>query len=281
VTSQVAGRHRRPLTSPVVPVLPVWGGWGGLARAGPHARPGAYLSARIPAGLRGLHGGPLFRPPGTRRAGHTPAEDRRVFTLTVSAGLAGITAAALVGSLAPLNSTWAAASGSGLPGSPPQASTPWSADTLGSLSGVLGRQEQTSPTPTPTRPSGGRHRKSQHHGPGAAGTSAVARTAAPAPEVEVSYFVDREWTDGFQGQVRVVNHGTRPITGWQAVVALPRDRVTWFWNASGSVRHHVMGLHPQSAAEVVPAGGTLSVFFTATGPETTPQACAFDGVSCG
>jgi hypothetical protein len=263
-----------------VPVAP---GWLVLERPGAHARPGAYLSARIPAGLRGLHGGPLFRPPGSRRAGHTPAEDRRVFTLTVSAGLAGITAAALVGSLAPLNSTWAAAPGSGLPGSPPQASTPWSADTLGSLSGVLGPRQQPGPgqAATSTRPPGGRHRKRQTHGPGAAGTSAVARTAVPAPEVEVSYFVDREWTDGFQGQVRVVNHGTRPLTGWQAVIALPRDRVTWFWNASGSVRHHVMRLHPQSAAEVVPAGGTLSVFFTATGPATTPQACAFDGVSCG
>ncbi|MGD0243515.1 MAG: cellulose binding domain-containing protein [Streptosporangiaceae bacterium] len=241
MTSQVAGRHRRRLTSPVV---------------------------------RGPHGGRRFRPPGTRRAGHTPAEDRRVFTLTLSAGLAGITAAALVGSLAPLNSTWAADRGSG-----PVSSPPWSADTLGSLSGVLGPQEQTSPTST--RPPGGRHRKSHNHGPGAAGTSAVARIAAPAPEAEVSYFVDREWTDGFQGQVRVVNHGTRPITGWQAVIALPRDRVTWFWNASGSVRHHVMRLHPQSVAEVVPAGGTVSMFFTATGPETTPRACAFDGVSCG
>lgn len=41
-------------------------------------------------------------------------------------------------------------------------------------------------------------------------------------------------------------------------------------------------LRPLSADEVVPAGGgTLSVFFTATGPETTPQACAFDGISCG
>jgi hypothetical protein len=101
------------------------------------------------------------------------------------------------------------------------------------------------------------------------------------PQVVVSYVVDREWAGGFQGQVRVVNHGPQPIAGWQAVIALPRDRVTWFWNASGFVSHHIMLLRPLSADEVVPAGGTLSVFFTATGPETTPQACAFDGIYCG
>jgi endoglucanase len=107
-------------------------------------------------------------------------------------------------------------------------------------------------------------------------------TAGSGPQVVVSYVVDREWAGGFQGQVRVVNNGTQPIAGWQAVIALPRDRVTWFWNASGFVSHHIMLLRPLSADEVVPAGGgTLSVFFTATGPETTPQACAFDGIYCG
>ena len=115
-------------------------------------------------------------------------------------------------------------------------------------------------------------------GTGTAGTG----TAGTGPQVVVSYVVDREWPGGFQGQVRVVNNGTQPIAGWQAVIALPRDRVTWFWNASGFVSHHIMLLRPLSADEVVPAGGgTLSVFFTATGPETIPQACAFDGISCG
>ena len=120
-------------------------------------------------------------------------------------------------------------------------------------------------------------------GTGTAGSgTAGSGTAGSGPQVVVSYVVDREWAGGFQGQVRVVNNGTQPIAGWQAVIALPRDRVTWFWNASGFVSHHIMLLRPLSADEVVPAGGgTLSVFFTATGPETTPQACAFDGIYCG
>lgn len=287
VTSRAAGRHRRRLTFPLSPVMPL------LEHPGAHVRPAAQ------------------------------SDDRRTFTLVMSAGLAGVTAAALVGSLAPLASTWSADGGSGaMPGAAagavpgatsgvtsgsPQASLPWSADPLGGPSGLLVSPQppRAGPVPASTRPlgdltqgKGGRHRKGQKQGhgdgrshghsssrppgpPAATGTSAQARTAGSAPPVVVSYVLDREWADGFQGQVRVVNRGPQPIAGWQAVIALPSDRVTSFWNASGVVSHHIMLLRPASTAEVVPAGGTLSVFFTATGPETTPQACAFDGISCG
>jgi hypothetical protein len=281
----------------------------------------------------------LFESPGAHRG--ALARDRRAFTMALSASLAGVTAAVLVGSLAPLNSTWAADRGSGaaagpsqvpvpgsaVPGSAvPGSAVPWSVSSLGALAGPAVSQQPPSRAgqlPTSTRPhdgltagKGGKHRKgrtggnghdhghhrgrqpSQHGQPGAAagmgaGTGTTGSgttgsgttgsgTAGSGPQVVVSYVVDREWAGGFQGQVRVVNNGTQPIAGWQAVIALPRDRVTWFWNASGFVSHHIMLLRPLSADEVVPAGGgTLSVFFTATGPETTPQACAFDGISCG
>ena len=258
---------------------------------------------------------PLLEHPGAHVRSAVQSDDRRTFTLVMSAGLAGVTVAALVGSLAPLASTWPADGGSGaMPGAAtgaaggsPQASLPWSADPLGGASGLLvsPRPPRAGQAPASTRPlgdltrgKGGRHRKRQNQGhgdgrnhghgssrppgaPAAAGTSAQARTAGSAPPVVVSYVLDREWADGFQGQVRVVNHGPQPIAAWQAVIALPSDRVTSFWNASGVVSHHIMLLRPASTAEVVPAGGTLSVFFTATGPETTPQACAFDGISCG
>ena len=117
VTSRASGRHRRRLTLQI-----------------------------SPSSL-------LFESPGAHRG--ALARDRRAFTIALSASLVGVTAAVLIGSLAPLNSTWAADRGSGAAGN------------------------------------------------GAAGN------------------------------------------------------------------------------EVVPAGGTLSVFFTATGPETTPRACAFDGIPCG
>lgn len=276
MTSRAAGRHRRRLTSQISP---------------------SSLLFAYPDG-----------------AGGAPSRDRRAFTLALSASLVGVAGAALVGSLAPLNSTWAADRGSGAAGSAaaaglPQVDVPWSASPLSSLTGpaVLRRPPGAGQVPTSTRPlydltsgKGGKHRtartaggrnRGHHRGrragqPGiaaaATGTGASARAARSGPRVVVSYLIDREWAGGFQGQVRVVNNGARPITGWQAVIALPRDRVTWFWNASGFVSHHIMLLRPLSADEVVPAGGgTLSIFFTATGRETTPQACAFDGIPCG
>ena len=278
----------------------------------------------------------LFESPSAHR--DALARDRRAFTVALSASLVGVTAAVLVGSLAPLNSTWAADRGSGTAASPPPvsvpgssvpgssvpgstvagAAVPWPVSSLGALAGPAVSQQPPSRAgqlPTSTRPhdgltsgKGGKHRKGRtrgngrdhgHHrghqpgqpgaaaagmgaGTGTAGSgTAGSGTAGSGPQVVVSYVVDREWAGGFQGQVRVVNNGTQPIAGWQAVIALPRDRVTWFWNASGFVSHHIMLLRPLSADEVVPAGGTLSVFFTATGPETTPQACAFDGIYCG
>ena len=290
VTSRASGRHRRRLTLQI-----------------------------SPSSL-------LFESPGAHRG--ALARDRRAFIMALSASLAGVTAAVLIGSLAPLNSTWAAdrgsgatgngaagsgAAGSGAAGEPGQVDVPWSASLLGSLTGPAGLSvpKQSPPragqVPGSTRPlgdltsgKGGKHRKGRTGGDGrdhghhrgrqpgqpgiagaAAGTGAGAGTAGSVPPVVVSYVVDREWAGGFQGQVRVVNNGPRPITGWQTVIALPRDRVTWFWNASGFVSHHIVLLQPLSADEVVPAGGTLSVFFTATGPETTPQACAFDGIPGG
>ena len=42
-----------------------------------------------------------------------------------------------------------------------------------------------------------------------------------------------------------------------------------------------MLLGPVSPGQVVPPGGTLDVVFAAAGPETVPQACAFDGTLCG
>ncbi len=280
--------------------------------------------------MRARPGGEHVRPGPRVLAG-----DRRTFTLALSAGLAGVTAAALFGSLAPLHSTWTASGGSGggsgAAGGPPQVNVPWAAVPLGSPAGSPVSQPPPRPGPVPasTRPVNdrapgkpsphqqptthqqhqqhqqptvhqqhqqpGTHRKTAAHrkvgahrkgqpdpGTTATGMTAGAHDGGSAPPVVVSYLVDREWAGGFQGQVRIVNRGPRPIAGWQAIIALPRDRVTWFWNAGGLVSHHVMLLQPAGAAEVVAAGGgTLSVFFTATGPETTPLACAFDGVPCG
>jgi len=56
--------------------------------------------------------------------------------------------------------------------------------------------------------------------------------------------------------------------------------VTAVQNAGGLVSHGILLLQPADVAEVVPPGGTLNVFFVAEGVETTPAACAFNGIAC-
>jgi len=98
----------------------------------------------------------------------------------------------------------------------------------------------------------------------------------------VRYLVDRQGAGGFQGHVHVVNNGTQPIAAWQIVIALPGDTVTSIRNAGGFVSNRIMLLQPAEAGQVVPpGGGTLDVFFVAQGTETTPAACAFNGILCG
>ncbi len=111
-----------------------------------------------------------------------------------------------------------------------------------------------------------------------AASSAV--TAAP-PAVSVRYVVVAQYDGQFEGEVTVENNGTAPISGWQIVVALPGDQITSFSNASGYVSNNILVLQPAYGAAAVAAGGTLSVYFTAVGSQTTPAACAFNSIVCG
>jgi hypothetical protein len=81
--------------------------------------------------------------------------------------------------------------------------------------------------------------------------------------------------------VQVVNNGAQPIGGWQVIIALPGDTVRSVRNASGYVSNGILLLQPAAASQVVPpSGGTLNVFFVVQGPQTAPQACAFNGIAC-
>ena len=243
--------------------------------------------------------------------------DQRAFATALSATLAGVAAAALFGAFAPLHSSWMTGGRHGAAGGlPPQASAPWSAAPLGSPSGqATPRSPSAPPTPpgpprhtgqaaTSTRPPGQalapRTGRSASVGPGISSTTAASAgtrastgtrtstasrsssaTARPESKVVVRYLVDSQGFGGFQGQVQVVNDGTQPIAGWQIVIALPGDTVTAVQNAGGFDSNGILLLQPADAAEVVPPGSTLNVFFVAEGTETIPAACTFNGIACG
>ena len=123
--------------------------------------------------------------------------------------------------------------------------------------------------------------------PIAASSATASPVATPSdtnpaqPAVTVTYLVVAQGDGQFEGEVTVVNNGSAPISGWQIVVALPGDQVTSFSNASGDVSDDILLLQPQSDADAVAAGGTLSVSFTAIGWDTTPELCTFDSIACG
>jgi hypothetical protein len=113
--------------------------------------------------------------------------------------------------------------------------------------------------------------------------SAMATPSASAtqPTVAVIYRVVSERDGGLVGEVKVINTGYSAISRWQLVVALPYDQFTAVSdNASGYASHHILLLQPATYADSVPAEGTLSVFFAAYGTQTTPEACAFNDISC-
>ncbi len=318
MTSRSAGRHRKGVSTQRPPGLP----W--LEYPAGDSAPGVFLnSGVVPNGspLFSPNGRPLFSPAGGRRALRAAmARDRRAFALALSAAVAGVTAAVVFGSFAPLHSTWMADGGPGAAGGlPPQTPVPWSAAPLGSPSGAPVPQDPPRrPGERPASPRLPRHKlrprtsrdtgTRQEAGARAnvsAGKGAGARTsvgagtqtstgrgagnssprsprhARPAPKVVVRYLVDRQWPGGFQGQVQVVNNGAQPIADWQVVVALPDDTVTSIRNASGCASDHILLLRPASTAQVVRPGGTMDVFFVAAGAETAPEACAFNGTLCG
>lgn len=125
----------------------------------------------------------------------------------------------------------------------------------------------------------------QPQGPGSAQAPPTPRVSSSAasrgPTISVRYLVPGQSFEGFEGEVVVVNNGQEPLSGWQIVVALEGDTVTSVENASGFVSNGILLMQPNAGAAAVPPGGTLRVFFTAEGTQTTPLACAFNGITCG
>jgi hypothetical protein len=123
--------------------------------------------------------------------------------------------------------------------------------------------------------------------PIAASSVTVSPVAAPSDTnsaqagVTVNYLIVAQYDGQFEGEVTVVNNGSAPISGWQIVVALSGDQITSFSDASGYVSNDILLLQPASDADALAAGGTLSVYFTAVGQQTTPDVCTFNSVSCG
>jgi hypothetical protein len=156
------------------------------------------------------------------------------------------------------------------PFAPPGGTSPGAARSNGG-----GGSRQATPAATTGRPAGA----------SPASSAAATRAAQVAPAVSavvVTFSVTSRSAGIFQGQVQIVNDGTRPLADWQVAVALPGDRVVAVANASGLVVRGILLLEPASGAAPVPAGsGVLNVFFVAVGSQPVSGACTFNQVPCG
>jgi len=267
VTGRAAGRHRVP-------------------PHGSQRRSPSLLLVDYPAGDGPVAGCQVrtFAPAAGRRAGLRSVGRDGALAVALSC----LAAAVLVGIA--VHSPGAAAGGNAAPGAPqpgaPQPGLPQPGPPQpGSL---LPQPGATSPGPV-TSPD----RAHRSAGPGRRRTATVQARPQPViqtrplaaprqPSVVVRYLVASKGPAGFQGEIQVTNNTAQPIWSWQIVVTLYDDAVTSFTNADGFFSNGILVLSPASPAQVAPPdGGVLDVFFTAAGFQTVPQACAFDGISCG
>ncbi|MGD0245030.1 MAG: hypothetical protein ABSB59_32530 [Streptosporangiaceae bacterium] len=225
------------------------------------------------------------------------AADRRFLA---AVAIAAVALAVLVGTSLPLRSTQAS------PGRPPVtagiAPRSPSASAASPSSATPGSSSASLPAGSTASPRGTRPGAARSPGAGAGGVTspatvratASARPAARATAtrratkparatsaVVVTFSVTSEGGGFFEGQVQIVNDGTKPLAGWQVSVALPGDRVVAVARATGFVIHGILLLDPASgAAPVPPGGGVLDVVFVAVGSPPLPGACTYNQTPC-
>jgi mannan endo-1,4-beta-mannosidase len=86
------------------------------------------------------------------------------------------------------------------------------------------------------------------------------------------------WSGGLQGQVVVRNTGSSALNGWRTGWTLPSgEAITNLWNGTLTQSGQAVTVTNASYNAAVPAGGTVTVGFTAT---TTNSSNSPISVSC-
>lgn len=108
-------------------------------------------------------------------------------------------------------------------------------------------------------------------------TTAPPTTTPPTTQPTASagctaaYSVTSSWQGGFQGQVTVTNTGSAPTSGWSLAWTFPGDqKISNLWNGSYTQTGQQVGVTNAAYNGAIPASGTTTVGFTATGSAGTP-----------
>lgn len=126
---------------------------------------------------------------------------------------------------------------------------------------------------------------SRHHRPSprptpSADLAPIARAPANS-QVSIGFSASKKWHGGFEGQLTIVNHSSEIINTWRITITLPKDHVTSVWDAVEQIDGDALTLRPTSWDPPISAGGSLSMYFVARGPTTSPTSCTYNGSPCG
>ncbi|MFH8974395.1 cellulase family glycosylhydrolase [Streptomyces sp. NPDC017890] len=105
----------------------------------------------------------------------------------------------------------------------------------------------------------------------------------PGATCSVGYRVVGEWPGGFQGEIAVRNTGTAPISPWTLAFAFPDGQtITNMWGGTPAQDAGAVRVAPASYTATIPAGGTVTLGFTAQkgGTNTAPAAFSLNGSAC-
>ncbi|MFF1839526.1 cellulase family glycosylhydrolase [Streptomyces sp. NPDC058231] len=107
--------------------------------------------------------------------------------------------------------------------------------------------------------------------------------STPGVGCSVGYRVVGEWPDGFQGELTIRNTGATTINGWTLAFAFANGQtVTNMWGGTPTQAGGAVSVAPASYTSTIPAGGSVTVGFTAGKGATNaaPTAFALSGTNC-
>ncbi|MEU5738216.1 cellulase family glycosylhydrolase [Streptomyces tendae] len=105
----------------------------------------------------------------------------------------------------------------------------------------------------------------------------------PGGACSVGYRVVGEWPGGFQGEIAVRNTGNTAVGPWTLAFAFTEGQaITNMWGGTATQNAGAVSVAPASYTATIPAGGTVTLGFTAQkgGTNTAPAAFSLNGAAC-
>ncbi|RKN40062.1 cellulase family glycosylhydrolase [Streptomyces hoynatensis] len=115
------------------------------------------------------------------------------------------------------------------------------------------------------------------------GTVAVTTSSAPAASCGVDYTVVGDWGSGFQGEIVIHNTGTSALSNWTlGFTFADGQRISQMWGGTPTQSGGAVSVTPASYTATIPAGGSVTLGFTAErgSANTAPTAFTLGGGAC-